>query len=151
MRAAKFDAAAIAAFQAVLRGDLLRPGDAGYDNARTVYNAMIDRRPALIARCAGVSDVIQSVNFARDSGLLLSVRGGGHNVSGNAVCDGGLMIDLSPMKGIRVDPERRTARCEPGVLWREFDHETQTFGLATTGGVVSTTGVAGLTLGGGIG
>ncbi|SFQ16947.1 FAD/FMN-containing dehydrogenase [Mesorhizobium sp. NFR06] len=151
MNRATFDAAAIEAFRATLRGSLLRPGDVGYDDARTIYNAMIDRRPALIARCAGVSDVIQSVNFARDSGLLLSVRGGGHNVSGNAVCDGGMMIDLSPMKSIRVDPERRTARSEPGVLWREFDHETQAFGLATTGGVVSTTGVAGLTLGGGIG
>ncbi len=146
-----FDTAAIEKFGASLRGELLRPGDDGYDGARKIYNAMIDRRPALIARCAGVSDVIRSVNFARESGLLLSVRGGGHNVSGNAVCDGGLMIDLSPMKGIHVDPEARVARAEPGVLWSEFDHETQAFGLATTGGVIATTGVAGLTLGGGIG
>lgn len=151
MKVATFNTDAIEALRTTLRGELLQTGDAGYDDARTVYNAMIDRRPALIARCSGVSDVIQSVNFARQSGLLLSVRGGGHNVSGNAVCDGGLMIDLSPMKSIRVDLERETARSEPGVLWREFDHETQTFGLATTGGVVSSTGVAGLTLGGGIG
>ncbi len=146
-----FDSAAIERFGASLRGELLRPGDDGYDGARKIYNAMIDRRPALIARCAGVSDVIRSVDFARETGLLLSVRGGGHNVSGNAVCDGGLMIDLSPMKGVHVDPEARVARAEPGVLWSQFDHETQAFGLATTGGVISTTGVAGLTLGGGIG
>lgn len=146
-----FDGTSVETFRKTLRGDVLGPGDGGYDNARTIYNAMIDRRPALIARCIGVSDVIRSVNFARDCGLMLSVRGGGHNVSGNAVCDGGLMIDLSQMKSIRIDPQRRTARAEPGVLWREFDHETQAFGLATTGGVISTTGVAGLTLGGGVG
>jgi FAD/FMN-containing dehydrogenase len=138
-------------FDAGLRGQLLRPGDDGYDDARTIYNAMIDNRPAFIARCAGVADVIQSVNFARECGLVLSVRGSGHNVSGNAICDGGLMIDLSPMKSVRVNPERRTACAEPGVTWGEFDHETQAFGLATTGGVITTTGVAGLTLGGGIG
>jgi FAD/FMN-containing dehydrogenase len=112
---------------------------------------MIDRRPALIARCAGVADVITCVNVARANNLLMAVRGGGHNIAGHAVCDGGLMIDLSRMKGMRVDPVRRTARAEPGLTWGEFDHETQAFGLATTGGQVSTTGIAGLTLGGGWG
>ncbi len=146
-----FDAAAVEAFASGLRGALLRPGQPGYDDARTLYNAMIDRRPALIARCAGAADVIRAVNFARESGLLLSVKGGGHNVAGNAVCDGGLMIDLSPMKGVRVDPSARRARVEPGATWGEFDHEAQAFGLATTGGVITSTGVAGLTLGGGIG
>ncbi len=151
MRSATFDTLTVKKFEDNLRGPLLRPGDDGYDSARTIWNAMIDKRPALIARCAGVSDIIQSVNFARDSGLLVSVRGDGHNVSGNAICDGGLMIDLSSMRSVRVDPDRRVARAEPGVIWREFDHETQAFGLATTGGLISTTGVAGLTLGGGIG
>ena len=151
MRNATFDTLTVEKFEDSLRGPLLRPGDDGYDSARTIWNAMIDKRPALIARCVGVSDIIQSVNFARESGLLVSVRGGGHNVSGNAICDGGLMIDLSPMKSVHVDPDRCVARAEPGVIWREFDHETQAFGLATTGGLISTTGVAGLTLGGGIG
>lgn len=141
----------VAAFKTTLRGALLRPGDDGYEAARTIWNAMIDKRPALIVRCIGVADVIQAVNFARTHDLLVAVRGGGHNVAGNAVCDGGLMIDLSPMQSVHVDPVRRTARAEPGVTWREFDHETQAFGLATTGGVIPTTGVAGLTLGGGIG
>ncbi len=145
------DETVIEEFSAGLRGGLLRPGDDGYDDARTCFNVMIDKRPALIARCAGVADVIHAVNFARTNDLLFSVRGGGHNVSGNAFCEGGLMIDLSPMKSVRVDPDHRTARAEPGVTWAEFDHETQAFGLATTGGVVTTTGVAGLTLGGGIG
>jgi FAD/FMN-containing dehydrogenase len=138
-------------FKHSLRGALLQPGEAGYDEARRVWNGMIDRKPALIARCAGVADVIGGVNFARTHHLLLSVRGGGHNVSGNAVCDGGLMLDLSPMKGIRVDPVRRTAQAQAGMTWGEFDHETQAFGLAVTGGQISTTGIAGLTLGGGIG
>jgi FAD/FMN-containing dehydrogenase len=138
-------------FRTGLRGGYLLQGDDGYDAARSIYNAMIDHRPAIIARCAGVADVIDAVNFARSNDLLVSVRGGGHNVSGNAACDGGLMIDLSPMKGIRVHPESKTARAEPGVTWGEFDHETQAFGLATTGGLVSTTGIAGLTLGGGLG
>jgi FAD/FMN-containing dehydrogenase len=137
--------------RSTLRGALLEPGDDGYDAARTVWNGMIDRRPALIARCRGAADVIASVNFARDQGLLVSIRGGGHNVAGNAVCDGGLMIDLSGMKGVHVDPEARMARAEPGLLWREFDHETQAFGLATVGGTISATGIAGLTLGGGAG
>lgn len=138
-------------FRARLRGELLQPGDERYEEARKVYNGMIDKRPALIARCTGVADVIAAVNFARTNHLLVSVRGGGHNVAGNAVCDGGLMIDLSRMKGIRVDPLRRTARAEGGVTWGEFDRETQAFGLATTGGIYSGTGIAGLTLGGGIG
>ncbi len=145
------DVDAIEQFSAELRGGHLLRGDEGYDDARTIYNAMIDKQPALIARCAGVADVIHAVNFARTNDLVVSVRGGGHNVSGNAITDGGLMIDLSPMKGVRVDPEGKTARAEPGVTWGEFDHETQAFGLATTGGLVSTTGVAGLTLGGGLG
>ena len=143
--------AIIADLKSSLRGDLLQPGDEGYDAARAVWNGMIDRRPALIARCRGAADVIASVNFAREQGLLVSIRGGGHNVAGNAVCDDGLMIDLSPMKGARVDPAARTARAEPGLLWRELDHETQAFGLATVGGTISTTGIAGLTLGGGNG
>ena len=143
--------AVIADLRSSLRGDLLQPGNPGYDAARTVWNAMVDRRPALIARCAGAGDVVQAVNFAREQGLLVSVRGGGHNVAGKAVCDDGLMLDLSPMKSIRVDPVARTARAEPGVLWGEFDRETQAFGLATVGGVVATTGIAGLTLGGGQG
>jgi FAD/FMN-containing dehydrogenase len=141
----------VEAFRASLRGQLLRAGDASYDAARTIWNGMIDRRPALIARCAGVADVIHGVNFAQTHQLLLAVRGGGHNVAGNAVCDGGLMLDLSGMQSVRVDPVRRTARAEPGLTWGEFDHETQVFGLATSGGQVSTTGIAGLTLGGGWG
>jgi hypothetical protein len=143
--------ATVQQLRASLRGELLRPGEDGYDEARKIWNGMIDRRPALIARCTGVADVIHCVNFARAHNLLVAVRGGGHNIAGNAVCDGGLMIDLSRMKGMRVDPVRRTARAEPGLTWGEFDHETQAFGLATTGGQISTTGIAGLTLGGGWG
>jgi FAD/FMN-containing dehydrogenase len=138
-------------FQSNLRGQLLLPGEDGYDQARAVWNGMINKRPALIARCVSAADVIQCVNFARIHDLVVSVRGGGHSFAGRAVCDGGLMIDLSPMKGIRVDPLRRTARAEPGVLLRELDHETQAFGLAVTAGHVSDTGIAGLTLGGGQG
>ena len=134
-----------------LRGELLRAGDAAYDEARKVWNGMIDKRPGLIARCTGVADVISAVDFARTHQLLVSVRGGGHNIPGNAVCDGGLMIDLACMRSVRVDPKRRTARAEGGVTWGELDHETQAFGLATTGGSVSDTGIAGLTLGGGLG
>lgn len=143
--------AAIQELKNRLRGDLLRPGDNDYDTARKVWNAMIDKRPALIARCAGAADVIQCVKFAREHDLLVFVRGGGHSVPGLSVCDGGLMIDLSPMKGIRVDPARQTARAQPGLSWGEFDRETQAFGLATTGGIFSITGIAGLTLGGGLG
>ena len=142
---------AIEDFKAKLRGVLLTQNDAGYDEARQVWNGMIDKRPALIARCRGVADVIDSVNFARTHSLLLSVRGGGHNVAGSAVCDGGLTIDLSLMKGIRVDPNNRVAHAQGGVTWGELDRETQAFGLATPGGVVTTTGIAGLTLGGGLG
>jgi FAD/FMN-containing dehydrogenase len=142
---------AVTAFQTRLRGELLRPDDPGYDDARKVWNGMIDKRPALIARCAGVADVVAAVHFARTNNLLVSVRGGGHNITGNAVCDGGLMLDLSRMKGVRVDPIKRTARAEAGLTWGEYNRETQAFGLASTGGVVSTTGIAGLTLGGGLG
>jgi len=138
-------------FAANLRGALLRPEDNGYEQARKVWNGMIDRHPALIARCAGVADVIAAVRFAREHGLLVSVKGGGHNITGNAVCEGGLMIDLSPMKSVRVDPVKRRARAEAGLTWGEYNRETQAFGLASTGGVVSTTGIAGLTLGGGLG
>jgi FAD/FMN-containing dehydrogenase len=134
-----------------LRGRLVRPGDSSYDEARKIWNGMIDRRPALIARCAGAADIIATVRFAREHGLLVSVKGGGHNITGNAVCEGGLMIDLSPMKSVRVDPVGRTARAEAGLTWGEYNRETQAFGLASTGGVVSTTGIAGLTLGGGLG
>ena len=145
------DAPSIDALRTAVRGDLLGPDDDGYDPARRVFNGMIDRRPALILRCAGASDVIQGVTFARTHDLPLSVRGGGHSVAGSAVCDGGVMLDLSGMKGIRVDPIRRTAQAQPGLTLGEFDHETQAFGLATTLGVISVTGIAGLTLGGGIG
>jgi FAD/FMN-containing dehydrogenase len=137
------------ALRAELRGPLLLAGDAGYDQARTIYNAMTDHRPALIARPAAAADVIAAVRFARERDVLLSIRGGGHNVSGRAVCNGGLMIDPSAMKSIRVDLGARTARAEPGVLGAELDGETQAFGLATPVGTVSTTGIAGLTLGGG--
>jgi len=138
-------------FLTSLRGPLLQPGDAGYDDARIVWNGMIDRRPALIARCAGVADVIQAVNFARDNHLLVSVRGGGHNITGYAVNDGGIVIDLSHMKSVHVDLAKSTARAEAGLTWGEYNHETQAFGLASTGGVVSTTGISGLSLGGGLG
>src|SRR5918998_599067 len=145
------DEAAVQDFTASLRGEVLRPTDEGYDEARTIHNGMIDRRPTLIASCAGVADVIASVRFARDQQLLVSVRCGGHGVAGFSVCDGGLMIDLSRMRGVRVDAAQQTVRAEGGATWGDFDHETQAFGLATTGGVARPTGVAGLTLGGGHG
>ncbi|HEY2922206.1 MAG TPA: FAD-binding oxidoreductase [Candidatus Binatia bacterium] len=141
----------IADLSARFSGVLLRPDESGYDEVRRVHNGMIDRRPALIARCLGTADIADAVKFARARGLELAVRGGGHNVAGRAVCDDGLMLDLSLMKGIHVDPVRRTARAQGGVTWREFNRETQAHGLATTGGVISTTGIAGLTLGGGLG
>lgn len=147
--AVTMDDAAIQDFRARLRGPLLQPGDHGYDVARTVWNAMIDHHPALIVRAQGVADGIATMNFAREHDLLLSIKGGGHNVAGKAVGDGGLMLDLSLLKGIQVDPIARTARAEPVVLWGELDHETHAFGLATPGGTVATTGIAGLTLGGG--
>lgn len=133
------------------RGELILPTDAAYDTARKVYNAMIDKRPALIVRCADVADVVAGVNFARDKNLLLAVRGGGHNGPGLGVCDGGLVLDLSRLKGIRVDPKERTVRVEGGCLWGDVDHATHPFGLAVPNGFLSTTGVGGLTLGGGIG
>ena len=138
-------------FASRLRGQLLQPGDREYEDARKVWNGMIDRRPALIARCAAVADVVEAVNFARVHRLPLAVRGGGHNVAGLATCDGGLLIDLGPMKGIRVDPAARTARAEGGVRWGDLDRATQAHGLATPGGAISDTGIAGLTLGGGYG
>ena len=138
-------------FAARLRGRLIRPSDDDYDAARAVWNGMIDRHPALIVRCAGVADVIEAVRFGRQQSLDIAVRGGGHNVAGFGTCDGGLVIDLGPMKGVNVDPQTRTARAQAGLTWGEFDHETQAFGLATTGGLISSTGLAGFTLGGGIG
>src|ERR1700757_43802 len=136
-------------FAAGLRGPLLRPGDNGYDEARKVWNGMIDRRPALIARCAGVADVVAAVRFARTHKLLVSVRGGGHNTPGIAVCEGGLMIDLAGMRSVRVDPAHKTARAEGGTTWGDFDRESQLFGLATTGGAISHTGIGGADPGGG--
>ncbi|MGE5268349.1 MAG: FAD-binding oxidoreductase [Thiohalocapsa sp.] len=132
-------------------GELLQPGEAGYDAARRVHNGMVDKRPALIARCRGAADVVDAVLLARNLGLEAAVRGGGHNVAGRATVDGGLMIDLAAMRGVHVDPRARTVRAEGGVTWGDLNRETQLHGLAVTGGVVSTTGVAGLTLGGGLG
>jgi FAD/FMN-containing dehydrogenase len=132
-------------------GELLRDGDPGYDEARTVFNASIDRRPALVARCSGVADVIAALGFAREQGLPVSVRGGGHSVAGHAIVEGGVTIDLRPMNRVRVDPERRVAWCGGGANWGELDRETQAFGLAVTGGRLADTGVGGLTLGGGSG
>ncbi len=132
-------------------GQLLRPGDAGYDEARRVHNGLIDKHPAVIARCSGTADVADAVKLGRDLGLEIAVRGGGHNVAGRATVDDGLMIDLASMKGVHVDAKARTGRVQGGVTWGEFNRETQVHGLATTGGVISTTGVAGLTLGGGVG
>ena len=126
-----------------VQGQVIGPEDEDYDEARAIWNGAIDRRPAWIARCTGVADVAAAVRFARERDLLVAVRSGGHGVGGHAVCDGGLVIDLSPMKGIRVDPVRRTARAEAGVLWGELDRETQLFGLATVGGIVSHTGIGG--------
>lgn len=134
-----------------LSGSLLGPADEGYDEARTIWNAMIDRRPALIARCTSTADVQLAVNFANRHELLVAVRGGGHNIAGNAVCDDGIMIDLSPMKAIKVDSKKRVAEVQPGATLGDLDRATQAFGLATPTGINSTTGVAGLTLGGGFG
>jgi len=141
----------IADFTAQIRGDIVMPGDPSYDEVRQIWNAMIDRRPGMIVRCAGVADVMQAVSLALQHNLLVAVRGGGHNIAGNAVCDDGLMIDLSQMKSVRVDPGKRRAYVEPGACLGDLDHETQAFGLATPTGINSTTGVAGLTLGGGFG
>jgi FAD/FMN-containing dehydrogenase len=140
----------VTALQELMRGEVLDPGDEGYEAARALWNGAIDKRPGAIARCQGTADVLAAVRYARDAGLRLAVRGGGHNVAGTASCDGGLVLDLSTMKGVRVEAGR-AAWAQPGVLWGELDHETQAFALATTGGIVTHTGIAGLTLGGGIG
>ena len=137
--------------RAQIAGTVLSPSDAGYEEARRVHNGLIDRRPALVARCHGTADVQAAVRFGRERGLEIAVRGGGHNVAGNAVCDGGLMIDLSAMRGVQVDPRARRTRAQGGATWGDYNRETQLYGLASTGGVVSTTGVGGLTLGGGLG
>jgi len=134
-----------------LRGIVCLPQEAGYDEARTIWNAMIDRHPGAVVRCRGAVDIMRAVTFARERGVLLAVRAGGHNIAGNAVCEGGLLLDLSLMRGIRIDPSRRTSRVEPGATLGDFDREAQAFGLATPLGINSTTGVAGLTLGGGFG
>ena len=145
------DDATIEQLRFAFRGDLIRPGDPDYENARLVFNGMIDRRPALVARCTGNADVVAMVNFARERGLPLAVRGGAHSVAGYSTCDDGVVIDLSRMRGVRVDPAAATVRAQGGCTWGDVDRETQVFGLATPGGVVSTTGIAGLTLGGGLG
>ncbi len=134
-----------------VRGEILTAGQSGYDEARSLWNGMIDKHPGAIVRCLGVADVIATVNFARVQGLPLAIKAGGHNVAGKAICDQGIVIDLSPMKNVYIDPVARRARAGAGACWGDFDHEAQVFGLATPGGVVSSTGVAGLTLGGGIG
>src|SRR5215475_13695028 len=144
-------ASAAADLGASFRGQLLKPADAGYEEARKVHNGLVDKRPALIARCRSVADVVDAVDLATRLGLLVAVRGGGHNVAGRATIDGGVMIDLSPMRGLHVDAVGRTLREEGGATWGELNRETQLHGLAVTGGVVSTTGIAGLTLGGGLG
>ena len=145
------DDAAVERLRGSFAGQVLTPREEGYDDARMVWNASIQRYPALIARCGGVADVLAAVRFAREHELLVAVRGGGHNIAGNGTCDGGLVIDLSPMKGVRVDPVARRVHAQGGLVWGELDRETQAFGLAVTGGLVSSTGVAGFTLGGGIG
>ncbi|WP_426990726.1 FAD-binding oxidoreductase [Pseudarthrobacter sp. Y6] len=150
-QSAEIDGVAVDELQTSFRGELVRPDDAGYDEHRRVWNGSIDRSPALIARCTGVADVRAAIRLARSQDLLVAVRGGGHSFPGLSVCDNGLLIDLGPMKGIRVDPEARTVRVQAGVLLGELDRETQEFGLAVPSGIVTHTGVAGLTLGGGIG
>ena len=145
------DTTSLAAFRARFRGALLRPNEEGYDDARRVWNGAIDRRPTLIARCAGADDVVRAVRYARERDLDVSVRGGGHAVAGHAVCDDGLMIDLSLMRTATADPATLVARAAGGALWSDLDRATQAFGLATVGGIVSHTGVGGLTLGGGLG
>jgi len=151
MAISTIDGEALEALAAVFSGTILQPGDEGYDDARRVHNGLIDRRPAVIARCAGTADIAGAVRLARSSGLEISVRGGGHNVAGRAVAEGGLMIDLSPMKGIHVDPGARTVRAQGGVVWSELNREAHAHGLAVTGGAISSTGIAGYTLGGGLG
>jgi FAD/FMN-containing dehydrogenase len=148
---AVFDPQAFDTFAATFRGDIVQPGDPGYDTARAIYNGMIDKRPALIARCVDVADVIATVGFARETGVDLAIRGGGHNGPGLGTVEGGIVLDLGPMQSIRVDPVARTARVEGGATWNAVDHATHAFGLAVPSGTVSSTGVGGLTLGGGIG
>src|SRR5690349_4472401 len=148
---AGLDEQAVAGLRAQVRGDLIRPGDARYDATRSVYNGMIDRRPALIVRCVDVADVISAVNFARDNQLAVAVRGGGHNGPGFGTCDDGLVIDLSRMRGVRVDPSNNTVRVEGGCVLGDVDHAAHAFGLAVPYGIFSSAGVGGLTLGGGVG
>ncbi len=148
---ATLEGAAVQELKTLLRGKAILPMDPEYEQGRKIWNGMIDRHPAIIVQCAGVSDIINSVKFAHKNNLRVAVRGGGHNVAGNAVCNDGVVIDLSRMKSVRVDPIKRTARAEPGLTWGELDRETQVFGLAVTGGIVTTTGIAGFTLGGGLG
>ncbi|MDH0685386.1 FAD-binding oxidoreductase [Achromobacter animicus] len=147
----KLSSSTLEDLRAAVRGQILSAGDAGYDDARKIWNATVDRRPAVIARCAGPTDVRRAVDYARENQLVVSVRGGGHNIAGTAVCDDGMMIDLSPMKSVRIDPVRARAFVEPGATLSDLDHEAQAFGLAVPLGINSTTGVAGLTLGGGFG
>src|SRR3954465_9487257 len=142
---------AITEFKGQLRGELIEPTDARYDELRKVYNAMISRKPRLIAKCVDVADVIAAVNFGRQNEIRVSIRGGGHNAGGLGVCDDGLVIDLSLMKYVHVDPAARTVRAGGGSTWGEIDHATHAFGLAVPSGIISTTGVGGLTLGGGMG
>ena len=142
---------ALDSLRTALRGELVLPSDEAYEDARHVWNASIDRHPAAIARCSGIVDVVRAVGFACERDLIVAVRGGGHNVAGYGTCDGGLVIDLSPMRGVSIDLAQGTLRVEAGATWGDVDHETQAFGLATTGGLVSTTGIAGYTLGGGFG
>ncbi|MGZ7087243.1 MAG: FAD-binding oxidoreductase, partial [Ilumatobacteraceae bacterium] len=145
------DEVALGVLRSGVTGQVIVPSDAGYDSARRVWNGNVDRRPAVVVRCSGVADVQFAVGFACEHDLLVSVRGGGHSAPGYGTNDGGIVIDLSAMRGIRVDPTARRAQAQGGVLWRELDRETQAFGLATTGGTVSNTGIAGLSLGGGLG
>ena len=151
MHAAVLGDGSIAELAEAMRGRLIRPGDHDYDEAGAIWNAAHDRRPGVIARCAGVADVMRALEFARSQDLVVAVRGGGHSIPGFSTCDGGIVIDLSGLKGVRVDPHARTVRAQAGLTWGQLDHETQAFALAVTGGLVSTTGIAGFTLGGGIG
>src|SRR5580692_4462475 len=142
---------AVDQLRATISGETLTPVDAAYDAVRQVHNGMIDKRPAVIVRCQNTADIADAVKFAREHDLEISCRGGGHNVAGRAVTEGGLMIDVQPMKGTHVDPKSRTVRAQAGLTWNEYNRATHAYGLATTGGVISTTGIAGLTLGGGLG
>ncbi len=150
-RVTTFDPSVVEDLRGQIEGTVMLPGEPGYDEARTIWNGMIDKRPAVIVRPQGVADIRVAVRFAAAQGLAVSIKGGGHNVAGHAVSDGGLMLDMSSMRAVEVDPVARTARVQGGALWSDFDQETAKYGLATTGGVIASTGVAGLTLGGGIG